>query len=399
MAARTPIPAKPEVLRWARETSGHSVPSAALKLGISAAELAAIEDGKAPVPPPVFQRMTVTYGRVESVLLLPNPPEEDALPEDYRTVGGALPTLSTETFFAIREGRRIQHYVSELRQDDDTLLPKAEITRATVSDNPEALAAEERRRFPVTVDTVRRWQPGREAFARWRDVVQARGILVLVMPMPWEDCRGLALCDGAEDDDLVPAIVINREDAYVARTFTLFHEYGHLMLRESASCLEAQNDTSKGAVERWCNRFAAAFLVPADQLRQLIQQRFRIGPSDWSMDHLRRAATHFRVSRSVIARRLHELGLSDFYVKNSSALHALDRMQPPQRQREDEAGGVRPAVRRFAELGSAAGVVINAVRNETISAFEAADALGISPSSLPELETLVVSRHIRTFGT
>jgi len=398
MAARTHIPAKPNVLRWARETSGKSVSSAAVQLGIPAAELLAIEEGRGPVTPPVFQRMIVAYGRVESVLLLPEPPAEDALPEDYRTVGGALPAVSPETLLAIREARRIQHYVSELRQDDDTLLPKADIPRAAITDDPDELATRERERFQVSVETVGRWQPGREAFARWRDIVQSRGILVFVTQMPWDDCRGLALWGGVQNDaELVPAIVINREDAFVARTFTLFHEYAHLLLRESASCLEAQNDTSKGAVERWCNRFAAAFLVPADRLREAAS-RLKLGSVGWSMEQVRRVATGFRVSRSAMARRLHELGLSDFYLKNSSALHAFDRLRSPQKREEDEIGGVRPAVRRFAELGSAAGVVITAVRNETIDGFEAADALGINPSSLQELETLVVARRVHSLG-
>lgn len=401
MAARIQIPARPEVLRWARETSGHDLSSAAHKLGISVSELVAIEQGAAAVPPQVFSRMRTTYGRIESVLLLPEPPEEDELPRDYRTVAGARPTLSPETLFAIREGRRIQQYVSELLEDDDSLLPKADIPRASIDIDPESLAVEERTHFGITPDVVRRWKPGAEAFARWRDVVQARGILVLVIQMPWDDCRGLALWDPGRggDLDLVPTIVINREDAYVARTFTLFHEYGHLLLRESATCLEAQNDTSQGKVERWCNKFSAAFLVPADYLQEEIRQRPKLrAVSEWTMEDIRRAAAWFRVSRSVMARRLQELGLSDFYSKNSSTLHALDRMPAPSKNDDETGGGVRPAVKKFAEVGAVAGIVLNAVRNETISAFEAADALDIGINTLPELETLVVSRRIRTFG-
>lgn len=375
------IPAKSEVLRWAREASGYTRGEAARLLGLRETELAAIETGDILVTSAVFQRMIATYHQVESVLLLPYPPETDPLPEDYRTIGTAPGGLTRQTLLVIREARRIQHYVTDLLGEDTELLPRAEITLASLSDDPQRLANRERETFGVTMEMQRKWRPYAEAFDQWRARTQELGILVLLKKMPWEDCRGLSLWD----QQLVPVIVVNSEDAYNARIFTLFHEYGHLMLRESGVCITEPTLTHRGQVERWCNSFAANFLVPSGELRHSVETRFpHIRPADWTMEDVQRLAATFRVSRYVMARRLKELGITDFYDTHIPELRRFDKR--PERERV-QPGGVGPEIQRLSEVGiGVAFVLLDAWKGRLIDAGEAADILSLRTDDLAPFE-------------
>jgi Zn-dependent peptidase ImmA (M78 family) len=231
---------------------------------------------------------------------------------------------------------------------------------------------------------VTRWHPYRDAFNRWRARVQEMGILVLVEEMIWGDCRGLSLWDAGS-----PAmIVLSSQDAFNGRIFTMFHEYGHLMLRQPGSCLIAvQDQTSKGRVERWCNTFAASFLLPASEFKDQIANLFpKVSRDAWTLWHIERLAAKFRVSPYATARRLKELGITDFYDTRHEELRLFDKRRPPPR-REEQTGGLRAEVKKLGEIGvGAAGVFLEALRGQVIDAPEAADALGLRLDQLKGLE-------------
>ncbi len=110
-------------------------------------------------------------------------------------------------------------------------------------------------------------------------------------PIKVTECRGFALVNKT-----APYIFVNSQDAKTAQLFTLIHETAHIMLGVSAG--HAETDTlSDDEVERYCDKVAAEFLVPADVLREV-----------W--DGQTQTTSHkFKVSELVIARRAHDLGL------------------------------------------------------------------------------------------
>jgi len=71
----------------------------------------------------------------------------------------------------------------------------------------------------------------------------------------------------------LPVIVYGNEAAS-AQAFTLMHEFGHVLLGESGISgfprFGRGPVKGKNAVEDWCNRFAASFLVPAGELAKVI---------------------------------------------------------------------------------------------------------------------------------
>ncbi len=110
-------------------------------------------------------------------------------------------------------------------------------------------------------------------------------------------------------DKYSPIIAINAQDSYTARMFSLIHEFGHLLLGQTAISDTVYDEVipHQSKVERFCNRLAAETLMPIDDFRNAI-------PADWkSRDDVVIAdlAKRYGVSREAVLIRLIELS----YVK------------------------------------------------------------------------------------
>ncbi|NQW16103.1 MAG: ImmA/IrrE family metallo-endopeptidase [Chloroflexi bacterium] len=388
---KSSIPAKPEVLRWARLFRGLSILEAASELSTTEDELSRIEGGNQPVTSDIFRRMKSVYRQTESALLLPRTPTDLDAPQDFRTVRGVTPTLSRDTRWAIRIARRMQREVSDLLDEVPELFPSADITAATISDDPEDAASVERAKFPVSLEAQRNAPLHMSSYRSWRAAVQERGILVLQQPMPWGDCRGFSLWDGEQ----VPVIVVNSSDTANGRIFTLFHEYAHLALRSAGTCI-AGPGTDGESVEPWCNRFSAAFLVPKNELIGSIQRRHLVQPDDeWTVNQVRNLAREFRVSDLVMGIRLKETGVTALYERAKFDWYWKDQ---PKSRRVIHSGDNdlkrEPAEQTLARsLGfGAIKVVLDSVREGVIDTGDAADILGLESSRLPDLDNLT-SEH------
>ena len=77
-----------------------------------------------------------------------------------------------------------------------------------------------------------------------------------------------------------------------------------LLLRNTG--ISDENDTDE--VERFCNQFAASFLIPKNSLLDAVQNVTT--PYDFSDSDVRRLATRFKVSNRAMAFRLEETGLA-----------------------------------------------------------------------------------------
>jgi Zn-dependent peptidase ImmA (M78 family)/DNA-binding XRE family transcriptional regulator len=385
--AKQRIPANRDVLIWARNLRGLTKREAATKLKISEQELTNIEDGESPTTA-IFNKMVSVYKQTESTLLLESPPAKKPIPKDYRTAKGRQPKLTPETRLAIRDAQELQSYISELVDDNADLIERVKLPRLTSASNPETAASTERSRLNISLATQLRWSAN-DSFGNWRDFLGSKGIVVLLKKMPWEDCRGFSLLDHT------PVIVVNSEDLPVARIFTLFHEYAHLTLSSAGIC----SLTADSSVERWCNVFASAFLLPAEELRAYaIQSNPEAGIShDWSMQRLNRLATHYRVSRSVMALRLQKLGLAipTYYDKHRSELTNFDRRPKSTNIRIKRKPGWKEK-QKLKEVGNtAASVIVTAWQKQIADGTEAADILNLSLDELHGLRKQTEVQRVR----
>jgi Zn-dependent peptidase ImmA (M78 family) len=370
-----PIDANPAVLRWARETAGYSVEIAGDRVA-DPKTLAAWEAGKDQPTWKAVQRLAKLYKRPVAALLLAEPPAEPPLPPDFRKLAEASKQLSPKTRFAIRNARWMAATAAELERGLDRANAfKGSKTRRLNS--PETLADDCRRSLGISLDAQTQWQTPGEAFRQWREAVEAQNVLVFQASMPVEEVRGFSLFEGQK-----AVVVLNQSDALNARIFTLFHEYGHLVLSKPGICLPEEGgftDTQK--TETFCNRFAAAFLIPRDDITTRLDSGLRL-------EHMVAAlATRYRVSRAVVLGRLRNLEAINEQTYRGAMARLERKVVTPRRA---GGGGRSPAARVLGERGRTfISLVADALDRDLITANDASAYLGVKLKHLDKVAARV----------
>jgi Zn-dependent peptidase ImmA (M78 family) len=376
------ISVSPAVLKWARQSAGLSHEAAARLLKLPAHSLTQIEfEGNVPLA--VLNRMVTVYRRAPTLFLLPNAPGPLKIPQDFRTVKGEERTLSPQVLFAIREAQELRDEISDLLVDDPEVMSLAETGRVSPDDDPSHRARIERERLGVSHSLQRSW-PRKGSFRNWRQRVERLGVLVLLKKMPFQDCRGFSL-NGSKPN----VIVVNSQDeSDEGKSFTLFHEYAHLLLHKDGICnllpFPKQN------IERWCNKFSASLLIPGDLLDDLVGSSRSKGDGNWSFKEVNELARKLRVSTQAIALRLEERGFArrGLYDVITEEIEKLREYEKPKQQKKIK--GPPHHIRRLSEIGSKPiEVVLRAVDTGGLDAVEASHILRVKPKWFGSLSKLI----------
>ena len=128
-------------------------------------------------------------------------------------------------------------------------------------------------------------------------------------------------------DDYAPLVAVNTAYHPTARIFTLFHEVAHLLTRTDAACQSfVFPDQQYGSIERWCERFAAAYLLPKETLETVASEYgVTIASPTTQPDTARLIANRFSVSTRATAIRLQEVGLAEPSLYPAVAAQLADR--------------------------------------------------------------------------
>ncbi|HEX3860368.1 MAG TPA: XRE family transcriptional regulator [Stellaceae bacterium] len=302
MAKSVPALINPEMLVWARESARLSIEAAAHKIGISTEKLTACETGEAQLTFAQLMKTAREYRRPVSLFYLKEKPTGWAPIQDFRHLIGVEGGFSPRLTFVIRQARERRELALELRTELNEATAPFTLTADTHRD-AEAFAQEVRAYLGVT-DVAQQWK--RRAFDGWRQAIEARDVLVFLIPrLPLAEMRGAAI---AEQE--LPVILINGQDRTGGRIFTLLHEFCHLAIhRSGVSGTGGDEDGAPNpAIERFCNAVAAATLMPREWLlsEPLVAQKGAV--KTWEDDELEVLALRFGVSREAILRRLLTLG-------------------------------------------------------------------------------------------
>ena len=302
------------MLVWARDTAGYSIEEIAEKLNKDPAVISAWENRSDDERPFMGQlrRLADIYKRPISDFYLPKPPKERAIPHDFRRSPGEVAGVYSP---ALRRQLRLSRERRDLALDlyEEVGEKVAKIAeRVSVTANTEAVGGQVRKLLDVDFAEQKRWGDGRPAYNAWRRRIEALGVLVFqfdnVAP---SEAWGFSIVDGA-----LPVIGINRKLAPNGRTFTMLHEFVHILLGESSIC-DIDDYTPRNAaelrVEVFCNRVAAAALMPGRPFRahEVIQDHPK-GVIQWDDNEIRALARTFGVSREAAVRRLETFGLTSF---------------------------------------------------------------------------------------
>ena len=381
MPRATFIPITGSVLRWAMNESGRSDSEFAQKVGADPGTVQAWIDGKAQPTKTQFNKIVSTLRRPSAAFFLPEPPQHLNLPPPLRqSVGARNRALNAQELREIRWARRLQQLVAHLREEDAIDIPR--LPQFAPSDSPSRAARSLRNRLDVPLARQTQWPTPSAAFSGWREAVEGTGVLVLLLQLGPDAIRGFALWN-----DAAPLVAVNTTFIPQARAFTLFHEIGHLLLRQDAASDEnigrsASLETGYG-VERWCERMAAAVLLPESAVRAAV-------PPDISEDEAyqfaRSFAGQFKISLRAAAIRLIELNLAstDLYDLVVSQSGRLDRPQS-----RGGGGGRSAAQARLAQVGRAAARrIVDAVAANRLSERDARDILRLGGQGFQDFTSL-----------
>lgn len=385
----TLISINPRVLKWARETAGYNKAEAARRIGVPIERLTDWESAPkdALLTPRQLEELAWYYRRPSAALFLAERPSDEPPPRDFRRVLHREAPFSHYLNLAIRRGRRLQRTTAELMQLTETSLTPV-ISRAHVTDDPEAIASQQREAWGTSWEKQLGWDDPKDALWAWRDSIEQRRIPVFEAEIPREEAQGFSL-----DDNYPYVVVLSTKDAPTAKCFTLFHEYAHLLLREGGICITqespAQNGDGMVQTELWCHRFAEAFLVGAAALEAQSEISMIIRQEPTYETALRRLASSFKVSQQVILFRLWHMNLlpeKRFWQEFNRVKEEGRLAEQEAEQKKQSKGGPSPAIKAIHERGRMfTRMVLDGLDREMIGNTDAINYLGIGLKHLEKL--------------
>lgn len=383
MPSKEYAPVTPAVLKWAREAAGYSIDEVAARLKVTPQRVLAWESGAAPMSTGRVDLLAAMYKRPTAVFYMPAPPrEKNDDPRDFRD---APLKLAPKLIYQIRRANERRDVALELLEQLNESAAELRFT-CREDDPPQDAGDRLRKLLNIAAEEQRAWskdRSGYSAFNAWKRATEANGALVFqASRRDMDGARGFSL-----HATPVPVVVLSSEDTPTGRSFTLMHELAHLGLREGGLC-----DLHDRGVEAFCNKVAAATLMPERELRELVKPLRSLRRNDiWPEAPLRKLATTFSVSEQALVLRLVEIGEATLAFYQSK----LPEFQPRGRQ-GSESGFVPPHVLALAQNGGEfTRLVVDAYHSGAITEHRASTYLHISHESLPKVIEEMTQRAVR----
>jgi len=380
MAKSIPALINPVMLVWARESARLSLEEAARKIGIAADKLAACEIGEAHLTFAQLMKTAHEYRRPLSLFYLKTAPAGWAPIQDFRQLFGIEGGFSPKLTYVIRQARERRELALELRAEVNE--PIAPFTlRATISRDAETVGQEIRAYLGVTDAEQQQWK--RHAFDAWRMAMEAKDVLVFMVPrLPLAEMRGVAI---AEHE--MPVILVNGQDRTGGRIFTLLHEFCHLAIRQSGvSGVGGDLDGAPNPnIERFCNAVAAAALMPKGWLLSETLVRQKGSAKTWDDEELEALALRFGVSREALLRRFLTLGkTSQAFYDSKRAMFLKEYAELDEKK---SSGGPEYHIQVLSQLGRAfTRLVFQGYHERRLTLRDVANHFNMQVKLVPEME-------------
>jgi Zn-dependent peptidase ImmA (M78 family) len=259
-----------------------------------------------------LRKLAEAYRRPVAVFFLPEPPHDFEALRDFRRVTPEEIEVSRELEDDLRRSRELREAALSLL-DDPSEMPPFPVA-VSLADDPEQVGGIVRAALSVTDDEQLAWKDPYEALRAWRLAVENLGVLVVNMQgVKVSDARGFSIAEFP-----LPLIGINAKDRANGRVFTLMHEVAHLALHEGGICdwtPEQRLTPANRRIETFCNRVAAAVLLPRPLVLEVVRAAALPNPNDWPEELLKQYARQLSVSEEAFLLRLVSLGLAtqEFY--------------------------------------------------------------------------------------
>ena len=293
---------KESLLRWALERSGKSPDE--LSNSIRLRKIHGWLDGSVKPTRPQLEAFAKATYTPFGYLLLSKPPNKSpsAMPH-FRTMGNTKSSKRSIDFEdAIKIIERRQEWVREYLLESGAN-PLEFVGSSKIDDDPIDVANKIRTRLGLARDWTAEHNVWESAQKHLQERIEESRIFLSISSMVQHNTR--RLLDSEEFrgfvlvDDYAPFVFVNSSDIGGARMFTLAHELAHVWLGKSASFdLRRLTSNPNTELEFACNRIAAEFLVPTEELRRLWSQFVESHKGPYAA-----ISGHFKVSKIVAARR------------------------------------------------------------------------------------------------
>ena len=377
---------KPHILRQCREQIGLSIAQAQKKAGLKTLEK--IEQGETKptfnqleklaeryhVPQWVFlkEKLPNKYHFTESIPAFRNFADESPIFDDYK-VRSVTANVG-----------RFRELILELRNDMGEPVQPFSPPKLTGDITQKAML-------------VRQWlgcSKDAYTFSKWKQAIEAKGVFVFMTSKynGWSQIelklfRGLSIYQ-----DILPIIIINDSDAYKAQSFTLFHELGHLLKKQSA--LDSQEEQEQQEQqERWCDQFSGEVLMPRDAF---LRETKTFSPAEQvheSVSQIQKMANQFCVSPYAFTVRMRHMKIINQreYKEIISQLKQYYKKLKEEKENSElkfSRNIAREALSQYGNIYATA--VVQTYRNQEIGLHKLCKLLGIKKATdALKLETLL----------
>jgi Zn-dependent peptidase ImmA (M78 family)/transcriptional regulator with XRE-family HTH domain len=274
----------PEQLRSARNSLALSVEDVATTLGLDPQVLIAWEEGRNEPKVQDLWALSDFYGRPTDYFLIQTPPSPSKMSFRLKS-RRSMAELSLNvkrTLAQFEELCRAASRLEELAGERRSI----KVTKQLHQNDPVLLAEYERHRLGLDNRPIKKL---RERFSQ-------EGVWIFELPIPGNEFSGFSWWH----DTYGPCVLVNAGEIAGRRAFTLAHEYAHLLHSEESSICDLQTDLPE---ERFADRFAASFLMPAADVQREYQVRRLSWPTS-DIGEFRNLANRYGVSFEALVRRL-----------------------------------------------------------------------------------------------
>jgi Zn-dependent peptidase ImmA (M78 family) len=264
-----------------------------------------------------------------------------------------------------------------------------DISEVSLNNNIKEVVEKERKKFGFTNEIREHWTVPNDAFEFWKNAIEARGVYVISLGLIVNEVRGASKWES----DSPPVILVNKNDyeSATGRTFTLLHEWAHLLLREPGIICDFVGFKEKAKIEHFANKFAAEMMVSKAELSEYLKTKelYKYKPR-WGDSDIDIVKNHFKVSRDVIAISLESLNLAPY------GFYKTKRAQWDKRKPYFISPRVSPLLgktkirRRYQELGRPySNLILDAYMNSSISMTNLSKVLGMKVDKFPDFARYV----------
>ena len=367
----------PTIIKWARERSGYTLAEVAKYVHKDVETISNWESGEGAPTYAQLEKLADKFKRPIALFFFPEVPQEPNLVNQLALRSSEIAELSPNIRLLLRHAAARQLSLMELNMGVNPADMKIfHHLHAQIGAPVADLAHQTREYLDISVETQASWKTPTEALKVWRDRIEEKGIFVFKDAFQDDFVDGFSLVH-----EQFPVICLNNSRPDVRQIFSLFHELAHLLLQRNGITRGVKIGGEK--IERYCNRFAAEFLVPSSDLKT------RLDFPDYDDAAIWELASHYKVSRPVILLKLIDrriLKPTDYKWKAKKWKEAHESKLEKAAESKKSGGGNYYNTRavylgyRFLELA------FNRYYQEQCSIQELAEHLNVKVKNVPGLE-------------